>query len=85
MGERNPGCRRISSAPTAGRQPRDDRQLLAAILYVLSTGPKWNALPPEVDASRTMYDRFRAWVRDGVFTRLWAAGPGGVDEVVGID
>lgn len=48
-----------------GRPPRDDRQMLGAILYVLRTGIQWNALPHEIGASTTVYDRFRAWERAG--------------------
>lgn len=68
-----------------GRPPRDDRQMLGAILYVLRTGIQWNALPREIGASTTVYDRFRAWERAGFFTRLWAAGLAEFDELVGID
>src|SRR5690242_10708570 len=68
-----------------GRPPREDRQMLGAILYVLRTGIQWNALPREIGASTTVYDRFRAWERDGFFTRLWAAGLAEYDELVGID
>jgi len=59
--------------------------MLGAILYVLRTGLQWNALPRAIGASTTVYDRFRAWERDGFFTRLWAAGLAEYDELVGID
>src|SRR5258707_12348170 len=71
--------------PKGGRPPRDDRQMLGAILYVLRTGLQWNALPPEIGASTTVYDRFRAWERAGLFARLWAAGLEEFDELLGID
>jgi putative transposase len=71
--------------PKGGRPPRDDRQMLGAMLYVLRTGLQWNALPREIGASTTVYDRFRAWERAGVFARLWAAGLEEFDELVGID
>jgi putative transposase len=71
--------------PKGGRPPAADRQMLAAILYVLRTGLQWNALPRELGASTTVYDRFRAWEADGFFARLWAAGLAEVDEVAGID
>jgi putative transposase len=41
---------------------------------VLRTGMQWNALPRSIGASTTVYDRFRAWERDGFFARLWQAG-----------
>src|SRR5260370_2816042 len=59
--------------------------MLGAILYVLRTGLQWNALPPEIGASTTVYDRFRAWEAAGFFARLWAAGLEEFDELVGID
>jgi putative transposase len=71
--------------PQGGRPPRSDRQMLGAILYVLRTGLQWNALPREIGASTTAYDRFRAWERDGFFARLWAAGLAEYNELVGID
>ncbi len=68
-----------------GRPPRDDREMLGAILYVLRTGLQWNALPREIGASTTVYDRFRQWEADGFFQRLWQAGLQEFDELVGID
>jgi putative transposase len=59
--------------------------MLGAMLYVLRTGLQWNALPREIGASTTVYDRFRAWERDGFFARLWVAGLTEYDELVGID
>jgi putative transposase len=59
--------------------------MLGAILYLLRTGIQWNALPREIGASTTVYDRFREWERDCFFERLWAAGQQEFDELVGID
>ena len=71
--------------PKGGRPAKDDRQMVGAILSVLRTGLQWNALPHEIGASTTVYDRFRAWQRDGFFARLWAAGLQEEGELVGID
>ena len=71
--------------PKGGRPRRSDREMLGAILYVLRTGIQWNALPRAIGASTTVYDRFREWERAGFFERLWAAGLGEFDELVGID
>ena len=64
--------------PKGGRPPRDDRQMLGAMLYVLRTGIQWNAMPREMGASTTVYDRFRAWER----RRLFCAAVGGGAERV---
>lgn len=45
-----------------GRPHKNDRMMLGAILFVLRTGIQWNALPREVGASTTVYDRFRLWM-----------------------
>lgn len=71
--------------PKGGRPPADDRRLLAAMLYVLRTGIQWNALPRELGASTTVYDRFRWWLAEGVFLRLWQAGLAEYDELEGLD
>jgi putative transposase len=71
--------------PKGGCRPRDDRQMLGAILYVLRTGIQWNALTRAIGDSTTVYDRFRAWEQAGFFGRLWAAGLGEFDELVGIN
>jgi putative transposase len=67
-----------------GGRPADDRQMFAAIVYVLRTGIQWNALPRQLGASSTIYDRFRQWEVQGVFQRLWQAGLQEYDELQGI-
>ena len=54
-------------------------------MYVLRTGIQWNALPRELGASSTVYDRFRLWEKQGVFEHLWEAGLQEFDEVEGLE
>jgi putative transposase len=70
-----------------GGRPRvPDRQCADAIFYVLRTGCQWKALTGTgLCASSTAHDRFQAWVKAGVFERLWAVGLKRFDELVGID
>lgn len=70
--------------PKGGRPAVDDRQMFTAIIYVLRTGIQWNALPRELGASSTVYDRFRWWESQGVFLHLWQAGLQEYDELAGI-
>jgi putative transposase len=70
--------------PKGGRPPADDREMFAAIVYILRTGLQWNALPRELGASSTVYDRFRQWESQGFFHRLWQAGLAEYDELAGI-
>lgn len=73
-----------AARPKGGRPPADDRQMFAAIIYVLRTGIQWNALPRELGASSTVYDRFRWWEAQGFFQQLWQAGLQEYDELAGI-
>ena len=57
-----------------GRPRGSDRQLFFAIFYVLRTGIQWKALPRCLGAASTAHDRFRQWVRAGVFEQLWQLG-----------
>jgi len=68
-----------------GRPRQSDRAMLGAILFVLRTGIQWNALPREIGAGTTVYDRFRLWLDAGFFQRLWEAGLAEFDELVGIE
>jgi putative transposase len=70
--------------PKGGRPAAPDRQMFSAIIYVLRTGIQWNALPRELGASSTVYDRFRWWESQGFFQRLWQAGLAEYDELAGI-
>ena len=70
--------------PKGGRPAADDRHMFAAIVYVLRTGIQWNALPRELGASSTVYDRFRDWEAQGFFQRLWQAELHHYDELIGI-
>ena len=71
--------------PKGGRRRLPDRQMFAAIVYLLRTGIQWNALPRELGASSTVHDRFQEWERAGLFRRLWEAGLTEYDELQGID
>jgi putative transposase len=58
--------------------------MFTAIVYVLRTGIQWNALPRELGACTTVYDRFRLWEEQGVFEHIWQAGLQEYDELEGI-
>ena len=48
----------------------DRRKVLNAILYVLTTGCQWRALPRDFPARSTVHDYFIDWNCDGTLTRL---------------
>jgi|SRR3982750_1397260 transposase len=54
-----------------GRPRSRNREILDAILFVLSTNIRWEEMPPGFPAKMTVYDRFRVWVQDGFFELLF--------------
>src|SRR6266700_7883673 len=70
-----------------GGRPRvPDRDCADAIFYVLRTGCQWQALDQtELCAHSTAHDRFKEWVKAGVFLTFWQVGIEQYDELRGID
>jgi len=58
---------------TTGRRPRDSRQMLNGILWILRTGAPWRDLPERYGPWRTVYGYFRDWRDDGTFDRILEA------------
>jgi transposase len=60
-----------------GRPPRDRRQVVDGILWVLRTGAPWRDLPEEFGPWATVWDLFDKWNGDGtleaILSRLRAA------------
>jgi|SRR3990172_2062183 len=46
------------------------REVLNAILYVLTTGCQWKQLPKDFPAKSTVHDYFVEWHCDGTLTRI---------------
>jgi transposase len=63
----------ISDSKRRGRPPRDARQVLEGVLWVLRTGARWKYLPREFPPYQTCHRRFSTWVRDGTLERLLKA------------
>ena len=59
-------------APVKAGAPRktDLREVVDAILYVLSTGCAWSALPHEFPPEGTVRDYFHQWRRNGLWQRV---------------
>ena len=43
----------------------DEREVMNGIMYVLSTGCQWRAIPKDLPARSTLYDYFDLWSWDG--------------------
>jgi transposase len=48
----------------------DIRDIVNGILYVLSTGCQWRAIPKDFGKKSTIYDYFQRWVDDRTLGRL---------------
>jgi transposase len=53
-----------------GRPPRDRREILDAILWVLRTGAPWRDLPEGFGPWATAWDLFDKWNADGTLDRI---------------
>ena len=57
-----------------GTAPVDDRAVLTAIVYVLTSGCGWRELPPSFGVTvPTAHRRFTDWTRAGLWRRLHRA------------
>lgn len=55
-----------------GKQWRDHRTVIDAVLWKLRTGAPWRDLPERYGPWRTAYERLVRWRRDGTWDRLLA-------------
>lgn len=63
----------LLSTTKAGTDPERLREILNAVLYVLSTGCQWRALPKDLPPRSTVHGWFVRWHCDGVLDRLHVA------------
>lgn len=53
-----------------GGQWKDHRLMIDGILWALSDGGRWRNLPERFGPWQSVYDRFRNWVRRGLWDRI---------------
>ena len=46
------------------------REIVNALMYVLSTGCQWRAIPKDLPPKSTVYDYFDLWTYDGTLDRI---------------
>jgi transposase len=68
-----------------GRKPRDPREVLNGILWVLRTGAPWKDLPEQYPPHQTCHRRFQHWVKAGVFRRIIEELAADLQERGGLD
>jgi transposase len=52
------------------RRHVDEREVVNGLMYVVSTGCQWRAIPKDLPARSTLYDYFDLWTYDGTLQRL---------------
>jgi transposase len=62
-----------------GRPPRDRRQIVDGILWILRTGSPWRDLPQEFGPWATVWDLFDTWNADGTLQAILDRVRGEVD------
>ena len=73
-----PGCK-------GGRPRLPMRNVVGGILYVLSTGCQWKAMPKQFGSGSAIHAYFQEWVELGVFEEFWALALSEYDDLKGID
>lgn len=58
------------SQAKTGRPPRDLRQMLNGLMWILSTGAPWRDLPERFGPWETVYGYFKMWRTTGVFDAI---------------
>jgi len=57
-------------AKSTGRPPRDRREIMDGILWILRTGSPWRDLPQEFGPWATTWDLFDRWNADGLLDKI---------------
>ena len=63
-----------------GRPRANDRRTIEGIVYILTTGCRWQDLPREYGAPTTVWRRLRRWSEEGVWERIWRAALARLDR-----
>jgi transposase len=56
--------------PGGNRRTVDLREVVNGLMYILSTGCQWRAIPKDLAARSTIYDYFDRWTWDGTLERI---------------
>lgn len=58
--------------PHRGRPWSNHRTIINGILWILHTGCPWRDLPSEFGKWQTVYNRFRRWINEGLWDRIFS-------------
>ena len=60
--------------PGGGKRTVIMREVVNGLMYVLSTGCQWRAVPKDLPPKSTIYEYFDLWTYDGTLERIHHAG-----------
>ena len=72
-------------SPLGGRPRVAPRPCLEGIIWVLTSGARWQDLPERYPSPATCWRRLRAWSEDGRFLAAWQRLLGQLDRLNGIN
>lgn len=61
----------IPEKKDTGRPPHDAKMVLSGTFYIMTTGAQWRCLPDYYGKPTTIHGRFRKWVKNGVFNKIF--------------
>lgn len=53
-----------------GGQWKDHRTVLNGMFWILNSGAQWRDMPERYGKWKTVYDRYRRWMRQGLFDQM---------------
>ena len=56
--------------PGGGKRTVNMREVVNGLMYLLSTGCQWRAIPKDLPPRSTVYDYFDLWTYDGTLVRI---------------
>jgi len=56
--------------PGGNKRTVDVREIVNGVMYVLSTGCRWHAIPGDLPARSTVHDYLERWICDGTLERI---------------
>ena len=56
--------------PGGGKRTVNMREVMNGLMYILSTGCQWRAMPKDLPPKSTVYDYFDLWTYDGTLDRV---------------
>jgi transposase len=69
----------VGDERSRGTSGRDNRLFVEAVLWRVRTGAPWRDLPPALGNWNSVFQRFRRWVRAGVFDAIFERLSGELD------